>query len=259
MYFAIVNHPSFGKYDLSSLKMAVSGADTLQTVISEKWKKLTDLDVGQGYGLSEASPVTHSQPPWLPKIGNSIGIPVLDTDAKIVDLETGTEELPPEEIGELMVRGPEVMKGYWRQPEKTRETLTEDGWLYTGDLARMDENGYFYIEGRFKDIIKYKGYKVMPDDVESEMLKHPAILQCVVIGIPDPEKGEDIKAFVVQKDEYKGKVKEQEIVDWAKDKMAGYKWPRKVEFIDAIPRTAVGKVFRRKLREMELERMAKKS
>lgn len=259
MYFVMVNHPNFGKYDLSSLKMAVSGADTLQTVISEQWKKVTNLDVGQGYGLSEAGPVTHSQPPWLPKIGNSIGIPILDTDAKIVDLETGTKELPPGEIGELMVRGPQVMKGYWRQPEKTRETLTEDGWLHTGDLARMDENGYFYIEGRFKDIIKYKGYKVMPDDVESELLKHPAILQVVVIGLPDPEKGETIKAFVVPKDEYKGKVKEQEIIDWAKEKMAGYKYPRKVEFIDAIPRTAVGKVFRRKLREKELERLAKKA
>ncbi|MEM3563864.1 MAG: AMP-binding protein [Candidatus Jordarchaeaceae archaeon] len=256
MYFVLVNHPSFGKYDLSSLKLAISGADTLQTVISDKWKKVTNLDVGQGYGLSEASPVTHSQPPWLPKIGNSIGIPIIDTDAKVVDLETGTRELPPGEVGELMVRGPQVMKGYWKQPEKTRETITEDGWLHTGDLARMDENGYFYIMGRFKDIIKYKGYKVMPDDVESELLNHPAVLQCVVIGVPDPKIGENIKAFIVLKDEYKGKIKEQEIIDWAKEKMAGYKWPRMIEFIDTIPRTAVGKVFRRKLREMELAKKA---
>ncbi|MHA1603404.1 MAG: AMP-binding protein [Candidatus Freyarchaeota archaeon] len=258
MYFAMVNHPSFGKYDLSSLKLAVSGADTLQPTIAEKWKKVTNLGVGQGYGLSEASPVTHSQPPWLPKILNSIGIPLIDTDAKVVDLDTG-EELPPGKVGELMVRGPQVMEGYWRKPEKTRETLTEDGWLYTGDLARMDENGYFYIEGRSKDIIKYKGYKVMPDDVESELYKHPAILECVVIGVPDPEKGETIKAFIVLQDEYKGKITEQEIIDWAKENLAGYKWPRKVEFIDAIPRTAVGKVFRRKLREMELSKIQQKT
>jgi long-chain acyl-CoA synthetase len=148
------------------------------------------------------------------------------------------------------------MKGYWKQPEKTKEVITEDGWLHTGDLARMDENGYFYIEGRFKDIIKYKGYKVMPDDVENVLSRHPAILQCVVIGVPDPKVGETIKAFVVLKDEYKGKVKEQEIIDWAKENMAGYKWPRKVEYIDVIPRTMVGKVFRRKLREMELSRKA---
>ncbi|MHA1364502.1 MAG: long-chain-fatty-acid--CoA ligase [Candidatus Freyarchaeota archaeon] len=258
MYFAMVNHPSFGKYDLSSLKLAISGADTLQPTIAEKWKKVTNLDVGQGYGLSEASPVTHSQPPWLPKKLNSIGIPIIDTDTKIVDLDTG-EELPPGEVGELMVRGPQVMKGYWKKPEKTREVITEDGWLHTGDLARMDENGYFYIEGRSKDIIKYKGYKVMPDDVEGELYKHPAILECVVIGVPDPEKGETIKAFVVLRDEYKGKITEQEIIDWAKENLAGYKWPRKVEFIDAIPRTAVGKVFRRKLREMEISKIQQKT
>lgn len=257
MYFMMVNHPNFKKYDLSSLKLAISGADTLPTTIFEQWKKVTNLDVGQGYGLSEASPVTHSQPPWLPKIGNSIGIPIIDTDAKIVDLETGTKELPPGEVGELMIRGPQVMKGYWKQPEKTKETLTPDGWLHTGDLARMDENGYFYIVGRTKEIIKYKGYKVMPEDVESELSKHPAILQCVVIGIPDPKIGETIKAFIVLKDEYKGKIKEQEIIKWAKENMAGYKYPRKVEYLDTIPRTAVGKVFRRKLKEIELNKISK--
>ncbi|MEM3585915.1 MAG: long-chain fatty acid--CoA ligase [Candidatus Jordarchaeaceae archaeon] len=254
MYYMMVTHPNFKKYDLSSLKLAVSGADTLPPAVFEQWKKVTNLDVGQGYGLSEASPVTHSQPPWLPKIGNSIGIPIIDTDAKIVDLETGTKELPPGEVGELMIRGPQVMKGYWKQPEKTKETITEDGWLHTGDLARMDENGYFYIVGRLKEIIKYKGYKIMPEDVENELSKHPAIQQCVVIGVPDPKTGETIKAFIVLKNEYKGKIKEKEIIDWAKENMAGYKYPRKIEFIDTIPRTAVGKVFRRKLKEMELSK-----
>ncbi|MFB0562469.1 MAG: AMP-binding protein [Candidatus Lokiarchaeia archaeon] len=259
MYFLIINHPNFGKYDLSSLKVAVSAADTLQTVVYEKWKKVTGLDVGQAYGLTEATSGTHTQPPWLPKIGNSIGIPLLDTDAKIVDLETGTKELPPGEIGEIMVRGPQVMKGYWEQSDKTKEILTEDGWLHTGDLGRMDENGYFYMEGRLKDIIKYKGYKVMPDDVEGELLKHPAVLECAVIGVPDPKVGETIKAFIVLKEEYRGQINEQEIVDWAKENLAGYKWPRKVEFISALPRTLVGKLFRRKLREMGAAKTSKKA
>jgi len=253
MYHMMINHPSFGKYDLSSLSLSVSGADTLPVHLSEKWKEKTGEDVAQGYGLSEASPVTHSQPTWLPKRGDSIGIPLIDTDAKIVDVDTG-EELPPGEVGELMVRGPQVMKGYWGKPEKTKEVLSEDGWLRTGDLARMDENGYFYIEGRTKDMIKYKGYKVMPEDVETELYKHPAVLECAVVGVPDPKVGETIKAFIVLKPEYKGKVSEEELISWAKERMAGYKWPRRVEFIDAIPRTPVGKVFRRKLREMEAEK-----
>mgnify|MGYP005839042731 CR=1 FL=1 len=250
MFQLLINDPNFQKYDLSSLYRVLSGAAPISEELIRKWKKVVGSDVGQGYGLSEASPTTHMKPTWLPPKGVSIGIPVVDTDVKIVDSDTKSKELPTGEIGELMVKGPQVMQGYWKKPEKNREPL-EDGWLHTGDLVYMDEEGYFYIVGRQSDMIKYKGYKVLPDDVEDKLYKHSAVFQCAVVGVPDPEIGETIKAFVVVKEEYKGKITEQEIKDWTKKEMAGYKYPRKVEFIDKIPRTPIGKVHRKALRERE--------
>jgi len=249
----LMDHPSFGKYDLTSLSRVISGAAPLPQELVRKWKKVVGSDVGQGYGLSEASPTTHMRPVWLPQVGESIGIPVLDTEVKIVDPETGETELSAGETGELIVKGPQVMKGYWKSPEKTEEAI-KDGWLFTGDLAYMDDKGYFYIAGRKSDVIKYKGYKVLPDDVENHLYKHPAIHECAVIGVPDPDIGETIKAFVVLLEKYKDKTTEQEIMDWARKEMAGYKWPRKVEFIDQVPRTPILKVDRKALREMEKSR-----
>ncbi|MFB0561082.1 MAG: long-chain fatty acid--CoA ligase [Candidatus Lokiarchaeia archaeon] len=249
MFQVLINHPNFERYDLSSLRLVISGAAPLAQDLVRRWKNVVGGDVGQGYGLSETSPTTHMKPTWLPQEGESIGIPMVDTDVKIVDVDTG-EKLPPGEVGELMIRGPQVMKGYWKNPDKTEETI-EDGWLHTGDLAYMDEKGYFYISGRQKDIIKYKGYKVLPDEVEDKLYDHPAILECAVIGVPDPEIGETIKAFVVIREDYKRKITEQEIINWAKNELAGYKYPRIVEFIDKVPRTAIGKVLRRALREQE--------
>ncbi|MEW6187701.1 MAG: AMP-binding protein [Thermodesulfobacteriota bacterium] len=253
MFQMLINDPSFGKYDLSSLDIVVSGAAPLPGELGRKWKETTGSSVGQGYGLSESSPTTHMRPTWLDIGSESIGIPLCDTDAKIVAPEDRTTELPIGEVGELAVKGPQIMKGYWKQESKTRQTII-DGWLYTGDLAYIDEKGCFYISGRQTDMIKYKGYKVLPDEVEDSLHKHPAVLECAVIGLPDPQIGETIKAFIVLKEEYKGKISEQDIMDWAKQEMAGYKWPRLVEFIDQVPRTAVGKVFRRALKEMELNR-----
>jgi long-chain acyl-CoA synthetase len=250
MFQVLINDPGFDTYDLSSLYRVISGAAPLPLELARKWKEVVGSDVGQGYGLSEASPTTHMVPTWLSLTGESIGIPVLDTDVRIVDPETRSQELPPGEIGELTVRGPQVMKGYWNNPEKTAEAIT-DGWLYTRDLAYMDEKGCFYISGRQSDMIKYKGYKVLPDEVEDYLYKHPAVLECAVIGVPDPEIGETIKAFVVIQENYKGKIAEQELIDWAKREMAGYKWPRRIEFVDAVPRTPIGKVNRRELREQE--------
>ena len=249
MYQMLINSPDFTERDLSSLEEANSGSAALAPELAKKWEKIVGIKVGQGFGLTETSPITHLAAKWMPEIrSESIGVPIIDTDSKIVNPET-LEELKPNEIGELLIKGPQVMKGYWKSPEETNKTII-DGWLRTGDLARMDEQGYFYIEGRTKDIIKYKGYKVMPREVEEKLYEHPAILEAGVVSAPDPNIGETIKAYVVLKPEYKdGKVTERDIFEWAKERLAGYKYPRKIEFINVLPRTTVGKIFRRKLRE----------
>jgi len=249
MYQMLINSPDFTERDLSSLEEANSGSAALAPELAKKWEKVVGTKVGQGFGLTETSPITHVAAKWMPEIiSESIGVPIIDTDSKIVNPET-LEELKPNEIGELLIKGPQVMKGYWKSPEETNKTII-DGWLRTGDLARMDERGYFYIEGRTKDIIKYKGYKVMPREVEEKLYEHPAILEAGVVSAPDPNIGETIKAYVVLKPEYKdGKVTERDIFEWAKERLAGYKYPRKIEFINVLPRTTVGKIFRRKLRE----------
>lgn len=250
MFQMLVNHPDFSKYDLSSLEGAISGSAALSSAVAKKWAKGTnDIKVSQGFGLTEASPVTHMQTSWLPEIRpDSIGIPLLNTDAKIIDPET-SDELNPGEIGELLIKGPQVMKGYWHNTEATTKIITTDGWLRTGDLARMTDDGYFYIEGRIKEIIKYKGYKILPKEVEIKLEQHPAIISAAAVGIPDNELGETIKAFIVLKKDYIGKISEKEIIDWAKDHMTGYKYPRQVEFINTLPRTGIGKVNRLALKK----------
>ncbi|MFX1394455.1 MAG: AMP-binding protein, partial [Promethearchaeota archaeon] len=250
MYQMLINSPDFTERDLSSLETAACGSAALAPELNRKFEEVVGIKVGQGYGLTEASPITHSAAEWMPEIRPaSIGVPIIDTDAKIVNPDT-LEELPPNEVGELIIRGPQIMKGYWKNPEATKKDIV-DGWLRTGDLTRMDEDGYFYIEGRTKDMIKYKGYKVMAREVEEKLFEHPAILEAGVVGVPDPNIGETIKAFVVLKSEYRDKgITERDIIEWAKERLAGYKYPRKVEFMKALPRTAVGKIFRRKLREM---------
>jgi long-chain acyl-CoA synthetase len=253
MYQMLVNHPDFTERDLSSLEGCTSGSAALPPEISKKWEQVTGVKVGQGFGLTETSPITHMQTDWLPEIRpESIGIPIIDTDSIIVNPLT-LEELEPNQIGEILIRGPQVMKGYWHKPEATEKTIVKGGWLRTGDLCRIDEAGYFYIEGRTKDMIKYKGYKVMPREVEEKLYEHPAVLEAGVVGVPDPNIGETIKAFVVLKKEYEGKITEKELIEWSKEMLAGYKYPRQIEFISSLPRTPVGKVFRRKLRELKEE------
>lgn len=249
MYQMLINNPDFTERDLSSLEEANSGSAALPPELAKKWEEIVGIRVGQGFGLTETSPITHLAAKWMPEIrSESIGVPIIDTDAKIVNPDT-LKELEPDEIGELLIKGPQVMKGYWKNPEETNKTII-DGWLRTGDLARMDEQGYFYIEGRAKDIIKYKGYKVMPREVEEKLYEHPAILEAGVVSAPDPNIGETIKAFVVLKPEYKDcNITERNIIDWAKERLAGYKYPRQIEFLNILPRTSVGKIFRRKLRE----------
>lgn len=254
MYQMLINCPDFTERDLSSIESSASGSAALPPELNKKWEQVVGIKVGQGFGLTEASPITHTAAGWMPEIKpESIGVPIVDTDAIIVGPDT-LEELPPNEIGELLIRGPQIMKGYWKNPEATKQDIV-NGWLRTGDLARMDEDGYFYIEGRTKDMIKYKGYKVMSREVEEKLFEHPAILEAGVVGVPDPNIGETIKAFVVLKKEYRDKgITERDIIEWAKERLAAYKYPRQVQILRSLPRTAVGKIFRRKLREMEVKK-----
>ena len=251
MYQMIINSPDFTERDLSSLESAGCGSAALAPELAKKWEKVVGLKISQGYGLTETSAFSHSNARWLPEIRTeSVGVPIMNTDSIIVNPDT-LEELKQGEVGEILIRGPQVMKGYWKRPEATKKDLV-NGWLRTGDLGRIDKEGYFYIEGRTKDMIKYKSYKVMSREVEEKLMEHPAILEVGVVGVPDPNIGETIKAFIVLKKDYQDKgITDRDIIEWSKERMAGYKYPRQVEFIKSLPRTAVGKIFRRKLREME--------
>jgi len=250
MNVAIVNHPDVEKYDLRSLRVCGSGGAPVPKEILEKWRKIIGTELGEGYGLSETISQTHMNPHLRPRYG-SIGLPQFGIDCRIVDVETGVD-LPLDQEGELLIKGPTVMKGYWNRPEATAEVL-KDGWLYTGDIARMDEDGYFYIVGRKKELIKASGYSVFPAEVENFLYGHPAIKEVAVIGVPDPYRGENIKAVIVLKPEYENKVREEEIVAWSKGKMAAYKYPRIVEFVKELPKTGSGKVLKRLLREKEVK------
>ena len=254
LYAMLINHPKIKEYDLRSIKFCISGAAPLPPEVQRKFMEITGGVLVEGYGLSEASPVTHGNPLdktlKFVKIG-SIGIPFPNTDAKIVDVETG-RELPPGEVGELVVKGPQVMKGYWNRPEETAETL-KDGWLYTGDIAKMDEDGYFYIVDRKKDMIKYKGHSVYPRELEDILYEHPAVKLCAVIGKPDPTAGEIPKAFVVLKEG--AKATPEELMKFVNERVAPYKAIRELEIVSELPISAVGKVLRRVLREQEIKKM----
>lgn len=245
MFIMLVNSPLITEYDLSSLKYVKAGAMPVPPEIKDRWERMTGVKMILGYGLSEASPETHDCPPQRVKPG-TIGIPIIDTDARIVDEETGETELPPGEVGELIIKGPQVMKGYLNRPEDNKEALRK-GWLYTGDLGEMDKEGYFYIIDRKKDIIKYKGYTIAPAEVEAILYEHPAVKGCAVVGKPDILAGEIPKAYVVLKDGHTSC--EEELIKFCEQKVSAYKKIREVEFIKEIPRTQVGKVLRRMLKD----------
>lgn len=247
MYAALLNHPELKKYDVRSIEACLSGAAALPLEVQEKFEQVTGGRLVEGYGLTETSPVTHANPIWGRRKNGSIGIPVPDTDARVVDPETG-EELPLGEVGELAVRGPQVMKGYWNMPEETADVL-QDGWLRTGDMARMDEEGYFYIVDRKKDMIVASGFNIYPREVEEVLYEHEAVLECAVAGVPDDYRGETVKAYVVLKS---GKnVSADELEKFCRERLAAFKVPRLFEFRDELPKTLVGKVLRRVLVEEE--------
>jgi long-chain acyl-CoA synthetase len=223
--------------------------------VQQQFEKLSGGKLVEGYGLTESSPVTHANFLWdNERVKGSIGVPWPDTDAKIVSLSTG-ETLPPGEIGELAVKGPQVMKGYWNRPEETEQAL-KDGWLMTGDLGYMDENGYFYIVDRKKDMIIAGGYNIYPREVEEVLYEHPAVKEVVVAGVPDPYRGETVKAYIVLKEGQR--VTEEELDRFARKQLAAYKVPRIYEFRDELPKTAVGKILRRQLVEEEKRKLAEK-
>jgi acyl-CoA synthetase (AMP-forming)/AMP-acid ligase II len=244
---AIVNFPRTREFDLSSLRSCFSGGAPLPAEIARRWEALTGHALVEGYGLSETTAPTHINPRHRPKYG-TVGLPLPLTDARIVSLEDGVTELGIGQSGEIAVRGPQVMKGYWRNPNATKEAF-RDGWFLTGDIGRVDEEGYFTILERKKDLLKVSGYSVFPAEVEAMMYRHPAIAEVGVVGVPDPYRGEDPVAFVVLKPDAKGKVLEQQIVEWCRAEMAVYKAPRHIRFVDALPKTASGKILKRVLRE----------
>lgn len=249
MYIAINNYPDVNKYDLSSIRACISGGAALPVEVQRQFERLTGGRLVEGYGLSEASPVTHANPLYGLRKEGSIGVPFPSTEAKIVDLET-CEDLPVGEIGELAVRGPQVMQKYWNRPEETQQTL-RDGWLLTGDVARMDEDGYFYIVDRKKELIITSGFNVYPREIEEVLFQHPKVAEAAVIGVPDAHRGEVIKAYVVVKE---GKTATtEEIISFCQGKLARFKIPKIVEFRPELPKSMIGKVLRRVLIEEEKE------
>lgn len=249
MFIALNSHPKAKEYGVGEISFFNSGGAAMPVEQLHHFEALTGQNLYEGYGLSEASPVTHFNPPFHERKVGSIGIPVPGTTARtVVSTETGLKDVETGEVGELAIKGPQVMKGYWMKPEESEAVLV-DGWLLTGDLARMDEQGYFYIVDRKKDMIVASGYNVYPREVEEVLYQHSAVQEVVVIGVPDPYRGETVKAYVTLKQG--ASVSEDELIEFARNDLAAYKAPREIEFRDELPKSAVGKLLRRKLRDEE--------
>ncbi|HEV8636722.1 MAG TPA: long-chain fatty acid--CoA ligase [Chloroflexota bacterium] len=253
LYTALNNYPGVEKFDPRCVDVCISGASALPVEVKRRFEELTGAKLVEGYGLSEASPVTHCNPVLGLNKAGSIGVPFPDTDAAVVDQEGGERLRPLGEVGELVVRGPQVMKGYWNRPEESAAVL-RGGWLYTGDVARMDEDGYFWIVDRKKDVIISGGLNVYPREVEEPLYAHPKVREAVAVGVPHERWGEMVKLYVVLKEGETAT--EREIVDFCHARMAAFKVPKSVEFRSELPKSLVGKVLRRALREEEAARRA---
>ncbi len=259
IYSAVVNHPMVEKFDLSSIVVCGSGAASLPVDLAKRFEEKTGAILFEGYGLSETSPMTHSNPTNLHdrKFG-SVGLPVPGTDVKIVDAETGAKELPHGEDGEIAVSGPQVMKGYWMRPDENDLVFREyDGkrFFLTGDIGHIDEEGFTVITDRKKDMIDVGGLKAYPKEIEEVLYSHPKVLNAAVVGVPDKRSGQAVKAFIQPREGETAT--EEEIIEFCRDKMAGYKRPKSVEFRKELPMTAVGKILRRQLRDEEMEKAKK--
>ncbi len=254
MYIGILNHPDFKNTDVTCFKGFFSGSAPLPVEVIHDFEKATGAVIVEGFGMTETTPVTHTNPfGGVRKIG-SIGLPVSDTECRIVDLDKGEKDMPIGEPGEMIIRGPQVTKGYLNKPEETA-MLLRDGWCYTGDIATMDEDGYFYIVDRKKDMIITGGFNVYPRDVDEVYYEHPKVMEACAIGIPDPKRGENIKLFLVLKEGETATA--EEMVEYGKTKLATYKLPSEVEFRKELPKSTVGKVLRKELRAEELAKRKK--
>ncbi|WKA59935.1 AMP-binding protein [Planococcus shenhongbingii] len=248
LYIGLMNHPDIAKYDLSSIEACLSGSAPLPADVQEKFEKITGGKLVEGYGLTETSPVTHSNLLWGERKKGSIGLPYPDTDCKIF-LPGTIEPVPNGQIGEIAIKGPQVMKGYWNRPDDTAATIV-DGWLLTGDLGYMDDEGYFFVVDRKKDMIIAGGFNIYPREIEEILYEHEAVQECVVAGVPDPYRGETVKAYIVQKDGYN--ISEEQFDAYCRKHLASFKVPRVYEFRKELPKTAVGKILRRSLVNEEI-------
>ena len=252
MYIGMLSHPNINQTDISSIKGCFSGSAPLPLEVIKDFEDKTGAVIVEGFGLTESTPVTHINPfaGGKRKVG-SIGIPIPDTECRIVDLNDGITDMPVGETGEIIIKGPQVMQGYRNKPEETAETL-KDGWLHTGDIAMMDEEGYFFIVDRKKDMIISSGYNVYPRDIEEVFFEHPKVQEATAIGVPHPTRGEQVKVFVVPKE---GETPtEEELMEYCKTKLAKYKLPTEIEFRVELPKTNVGKVLKKNLRAEEMEK-----
>jgi fatty-acyl-CoA synthase len=252
MVVDFLSNPDIARVDLSSLKRIGGGGAAMPEAVAQRLKDITGMDYVEGYGLSETIAPSHINPPDRPK-KQCLGVPIFDVDSRVVDPDT-LEEVPPGEVGEIITHGPQVFKGYWRDEQKTRDAFIEkDGKTFfrTGDLARIDEDGYFFLVDRLKRMINASGFKVWPAEIEAMLYAHPDIQEACVIAARDAHRGETVKAFVVPRESARGRITPEAIIDWAKERMAAYKYPRQVEFIDALPKSGTGKVQWRALQERE--------
>jgi long-chain acyl-CoA synthetase len=245
LFNGLLNTPGFEDLDFSSLKMTLGGGMAVQRSVAERWKKVTGVTLVEAYGLTETSPAACINPMDLEEYNGAIGLPISSTECRVIDPDGNP--LPMGETGELCVRGPQVMRGYWNRPEETAKVLGDDGWLRTGDMAKMDENGYFYIVDRKKDMILVSGFNVYPNEVEDVVADHPKVLEVGAIGAPDEKSGEVVKVVVVRKDD---SLTVKELREFCREQLTGYKVPKYVEFVDELPKTNVGKILRRELRDL---------
>ena len=244
MFAALLNTPGFADLDFSGLRLTIGGGMAVQEAISRKWQEVTGIIITQAYGLTETSPAAVSNPLYLEHFNGSIGLPISSTEAQIFD-DDGNE-MALGEIGEICIRGPQVMEGYWQNPEETAKVMLPGGWFRTGDIGRMDENGFFYIEDRKKDMILVSGFNVYPNELEGVIVDMEGILEAAAVGIPDEKSGEVVKLFVVRNDP---SVTEEDVLKFCRKNLTGYKVPKEIEFRDDLPKSNVGKILRRALRD----------